>query len=199
MSEVYSSKVTDERGRSPVDIAAQCWCDPRTSGKQMDAELAEVFAEQVEEALQSADAWKKTAALHHNNEQFWRDLVMETGKALGRECCVQDDGGIVDEPLGLRVPIVARNLVIDLERHKSRDGRLKFKSVFRYDSSQRKLRLFRLLWQSGVLGTIGWYSAKLSFALVPRFIGFEREYFGWRLTFLGLHLHHLKAYGGVIV
>lgn len=26
-------------------IAARCWCDPRTASKEMDAELAEVFAE----------------------------------------------------------------------------------------------------------------------------------------------------------
>ena len=29
-------------------LAAQCWCDPRTSDREMDAELAEVFAEMLQ-------------------------------------------------------------------------------------------------------------------------------------------------------
>jgi len=29
-------------------LAAQCWCDPRTSNREMDVELAEVFAETIQ-------------------------------------------------------------------------------------------------------------------------------------------------------
>ena len=29
-------------------LAAQCWCDPRTSNREMDATLAEVFAESLQ-------------------------------------------------------------------------------------------------------------------------------------------------------
>ena len=29
-------------------LAAQCWCDPRTSDREMDVELAEVFAETLQ-------------------------------------------------------------------------------------------------------------------------------------------------------
>lgn len=32
-------------------IAAQCWCDPRTSHCEMDVALAEVFAEKINEML----------------------------------------------------------------------------------------------------------------------------------------------------
>ena len=31
-----------------TDTAAQCWCDPRVLGRQMDPELAEVFAEMLD-------------------------------------------------------------------------------------------------------------------------------------------------------
>lgn len=75
-----------------------------------------------------------------------------------------------------------------------------FKRVMRYDPTQKKLRLFRLLWRHGVPGLPGGgYSAKLSVSLVPRIVGWSREYFGWRLTLAGVQVHHLKAYGGIIV
>jgi hypothetical protein len=32
-------------------IAARCWCDPRVSDREMDSELAEVFAEKIEEYI----------------------------------------------------------------------------------------------------------------------------------------------------
>jgi len=31
-----------------IETAAQCWCDPRTSGTEMDADLFTVFAEVIE-------------------------------------------------------------------------------------------------------------------------------------------------------
>ena len=31
-----------------LGLAAQCWCDPRTSDREMDVELAEVFAEMLQ-------------------------------------------------------------------------------------------------------------------------------------------------------
>lgn len=75
---------------------------------------------------------------------------------------------------------------------------MKIKPVFRYDPRQRKLRLFRLLWLRGRPG-FGGYSAKLSVSFVTRAFGWTREYFGWRITLMGLQLHHLRSYGGTIV
>ena len=37
---------------TPAEIAAQCWCDPRTSDRVMDTALGQVFAEKIE-ALQN--------------------------------------------------------------------------------------------------------------------------------------------------
>lgn len=76
---------------------------------------------------------------------------------------------------------------------------MRVKNVMRYDPRQRKLRLFRLLWQVGTVGDGDGYSAKLSFALVPKLFGWSDEFFGWRLTLLCVQVHHLRAYGGIIV
>ena len=34
-------------------VAAQCWCDPRTSGIEMDVRLAEVFAEKLDQYIEA--------------------------------------------------------------------------------------------------------------------------------------------------
>lgn len=40
-----------------LEIAARCWCDPRTSHTIMDPVLAEVFAETLDAELQPMVAW----------------------------------------------------------------------------------------------------------------------------------------------
>lgn len=47
-------------------LAAQCWCDPTTSGIAMDAALAEVVARNIA-------AWMQTGAFHARNEEYWRE------------------------------------------------------------------------------------------------------------------------------
>lgn len=76
---------------------------------------------------------------------------------------------------------------------------MKLKTVMRYDPKQRKLRLFRLIWQRGVVGDGKGYSAKLSVSIAAKLFGWADDFSGWRVTFCGVQLHHLKAYGGVIV
>lgn len=36
-----------------IEIAAQCWCDPRTEDRTMDVELAMVFAEQLDKYIEA--------------------------------------------------------------------------------------------------------------------------------------------------
>lgn len=76
---------------------------------------------------------------------------------------------------------------------------MKLKLVMRLDRRERKLRLFRLLWQRGTVGDGDGYSAKLSFALVPKLFEYRLELFGWRTTLFGVHVHHRKSYGGIFV
>jgi hypothetical protein len=47
-------------------IAAQCWCDEKTSGIEMNVDLAEAFARRIA-------AWMQTGAAHATNEEFWRN------------------------------------------------------------------------------------------------------------------------------
>lgn len=53
-------------------IAAQCWCEPETSGTQMDPVLAEVFARHIA-------VWMRTGAQHARDAQYWH--VAETASA----------------------------------------------------------------------------------------------------------------------
>lgn len=43
-----------------IDIAAQCWCDPRVSDRIMDVVLGTVFAEQIEK-YRAALVWCSAA------------------------------------------------------------------------------------------------------------------------------------------
>lgn len=74
-----------------------------------------------------------------------------------------------------------------------------FKRVMRYDPTQKKIRLFRLLWRRRTPGLPGGgYSAKISVSLVPQIFGWTREWSGWRFTLAGIQVHHLKSFGGTI-
>lgn len=84
--------------------------------------------------------------------------------------------------------------------------KLKFKSVMRWDTIMRMLRLFRIVWETGTRGKQGWYSCKLTvaFKLPWAYQGF----FYWRrcsmpqefvLVLCGLRIHYLRSYGGCFV
>lgn len=70
------------------------------------------------------------------------------------------------------------------------------KQVMRYDPRQRKFRLFRVMWTKGIVGK-GGYSTKLAVSLLPKLIGFERDFNEWRLTLLGISIHKKVSFGGV--
>lgn len=72
----------------------------------------------------------------------------------------------------------------------------KFKPVMVYDETQRKLRLFRVIWDHGTVGDGQGYSNKVAVSLVPRLFGLLRDWDGWRLTIAGLQVHRLKSWGG---
>lgn len=76
---------------------------------------------------------------------------------------------------------------------------LTFKSVMRYDSSQRKIRLFRVIRNVGVVGDGKGFSQKHAFALRLKLFGFWRGLDEWRLTLLGVEYHNVKSFGGRFV
>jgi len=94
-------------------LAAQCWCDPRTSGTVMDPTLAEVFAEML-------DRHNETALQYFRNQQFYRGLVVQIGEMFGDAAKTCDDGSVVDEVLVKKVPeLVARAVSENASRAES--------------------------------------------------------------------------------
>lgn len=85
-------------------IAAQCWCDEETSGKEMDAILAESVARRIA-------AWMETASQCSRNADFYRGLLDECAAYLGPAAYTADDGMVMDEPLRLNIPGLVAALV----------------------------------------------------------------------------------------
>lgn len=81
-------------------FAAQCWCDDETKDRVMDPVLAEAVARRIA-------TWMDTAAMFSHNADFYRKLLDECAQNLGPlrdKAFIQDDGGICDEPLRLKIP-----------------------------------------------------------------------------------------------
>lgn len=86
-------------------IAAQVWCEPETEHKVMDVELAEAFAKKI--AL-----WMQTAAQHHRNETYYRELLVKCGKTIGDRVYMCDDGTRSEDVLCAKIPeIIAEDYV----------------------------------------------------------------------------------------
>ncbi|GJE43969.1 hypothetical protein [Methylobacterium soli] len=74
--------------------------------------------------------------------------------------------------------------------------KLTFKRVLRFDPTARKLRLFRVMWNVGIVGDGKGYSRKVAVALRPALAGFKRSYDEWRVTLLGVEVHSATSWGG---
>lgn len=61
-------------------------------------------------AHRERDAWADTAAFHARNEDYYRGLVDQIAAHVGPEVYVQDDGGVVDEPLRAKVPELVKKM-----------------------------------------------------------------------------------------
>jgi len=89
--------------REARQLAAQCWCDPETSDRVMDPELAEAVARRIA-------CWIETAARYARNEVFYRDLLDKCAEHLGVEAYTANDGTVFDQPIRLRIPELVRKL-----------------------------------------------------------------------------------------
>ena len=101
-----------EDERHPMDIAAteaiaQGWCEPETSGQEMDVVLAMAIAKPVGCVLRN---WYDTAAQHARNEEYYRGLVIQIGEMLGDEAYISDDGSVQQDVLCAKVPELVRAL-----------------------------------------------------------------------------------------
>ena len=80
-----------------------------------------------------------------------------------------------------------------------RTEKMHIKWVLRLDKRQRIFRIARLLWMHGTPGMPGGgYSAKLSFALHAALYRRWSDMDEWGFTVLGVRVHYLRAYGGII-
>ncbi len=68
--------------------------------------------------------------------------------------------------------------------------------VFRLDLAWPKMRLFRAMWERGVVGK-GGYSAKVGVSLRPALFHKEKEWDGWRVAFCGFEVSFRKSFGGI--
>lgn len=78
-------------------VAAQCWCDPKTSKTEMDVELAEVFAQRI-------SLWMQDAAQYHKNSEYYRGLLVKIGESIGDAAYTCDDGSRSEDVLCAKLP-----------------------------------------------------------------------------------------------
>lgn len=101
------------KGHAPVDFmdearqfAIHCWTDDE--GRQLPTDPN--FTETVVRAIAT---WMETAAQHMRNEEFYRGLLDKCAAELGPvrpKVFVQDDGGIVIDPLRIKIPELVAEL-----------------------------------------------------------------------------------------
>ena len=73
------------------------------------------------------------------------------------------------------------------------------KTVFRFDQSWPKFRLFRVIRNIGTVGDGVGYSHKIAVALRPRLASWQRDWDGFRVTVFGIEIHSQRSYGGIFV
>lgn len=78
-----------------------------------------------------------------------------------------------------------------------RQRRLFVVRVCRWSATEKLLRLVRVVWARGHVG-FGGYSAKVSLGLTPKLFHFRRGWNEFHLTLLGVRLHYLRSYGGML-
>jgi len=86
------------------EIAAQCWCDAETEQKIMDPVLCKAVAKRI--AL-----WMATAAQAQRNTNYYRDLLIKCGEAIGEKAYISDDGSKQQDVLCAKIPDLVKNII----------------------------------------------------------------------------------------
>ena len=77
---------------------------------------------------------------------------------------------------------------------------LRIKRVMRYDEIQGHFRLFRVMWEVGIVGDGQGHSNMLSVAVQPKLFLFDRiSPCSWMLVILGVRIHRKRSFGGIFV
>ncbi len=78
-------------------MAAQCWCDSEMEQTEMDATLCEAVAKRIA-------IWMETAAQNQRNADYYRELLVRCGKAIGDQAYIADDGTRMNDVLCAKIP-----------------------------------------------------------------------------------------------
>lgn len=84
-----------------LEIAGQCWCDPETESKEMDSVLAKAFAKRIA-------YWMQTAAQNQRNTDYYRELLVQCGNAIGERAFTCDDGSKAQDVLCAKIPDIIK-------------------------------------------------------------------------------------------
>lgn len=67
--------------------------------------------EDLRRAINEAEAWKTDTYRHIENEQYYRGLLVQIGEMFGNAAKIQDDGGMSENILCLKVPELVAKLM----------------------------------------------------------------------------------------
>lgn len=96
--------MTDIHTKTPSEIAAQIWCEPKHAGVTMDVAFAQTIADRIAAEQAHTDRWFETAQQHCRNEEYYRGLIIKIGELFGVEARTSDDGSIQQDVLCAKVP-----------------------------------------------------------------------------------------------
>ena len=92
--------------KEALEAAAQCWCDPETSGKTMDVVLSKAIAKRIEQ-------WMDTAAQYARDSDYYRELLERCGEAIGDRAYTSDDGTRSEDVFCSAIPEIIENDYVD--------------------------------------------------------------------------------------
>lgn len=78
--------------------------------------IAEALENRIALLKMKCDNWKETAAQYWNNAQYYRDLVIQCGQAIGKAAYTSDDGTTQEDVLCAKVPGLVRGLVMRADK-----------------------------------------------------------------------------------
>jgi len=114
--------MSDIHPKTPTELVAQIWCEPKNSHTEMNPNLAESMVTLLEREQRHTDAWVDTAAFHCRNEEFYRGICQKVGEILGEAAYTSDDGSKQDNVLALKLPELVRALKESTSAFKANGG-----------------------------------------------------------------------------
>ena len=104
-----------ERLQSQLDQSQKMQLKHKQQADIAVAKVADLRAEAARLETER-DNWIETAREYANNADFFRSLVVKCGVAIGAESYIQDDGGISEDVLCIKVPTLVEKLIAENAR-----------------------------------------------------------------------------------